>query len=133
MKVIRKRIRTDLIESSADTAWVTDEVVDGYTAGAAVDIDATLKSLLAMAGAKEREKLGRHLPEIQAPVLLLVATASNGTGAPRAEIELLHRSLASFKVDTVANSGCYIQEEPPGEVVRAVQRILLTHTTAASR
>jgi pimeloyl-ACP methyl ester carboxylesterase len=132
MKLIRKKIRSGLIEASADTAWVTDAVVDGYTAGAAVNIDATLKSLLAMAAAKEREKLGRHLPEIQAPVLLLVAQASHGTGPPRAEIELLRRSLASFAVDTVRRSGFYIQEEAPGAVVEAVQKIVLS-PPAASR
>jgi pimeloyl-ACP methyl ester carboxylesterase len=132
IKVIRKKIRADLIKSSADTAWVTEAVVDGYTAGAAANIDATLKALLAMAGAKEREKLGRHLSEIQAPVLLLVAQASNGAGAPRGEIESLRKSLASFEVDTIANSGFYLQEEAPGAVVRAVQQIVLT-PAAASR
>jgi pimeloyl-ACP methyl ester carboxylesterase len=132
VKVIRKKIRSDLVESSADTAWVTDAVVDGYTAGAAANIDATLKALWAMAAAREREKLGRHLTEIRVPVLLLVAKASNGTGAPRKEIELLRRSLASFEVDTVANSGCYIHEEAPEAVVRAVQRMVLS-PSAASR
>ncbi|MBI4503317.1 MAG: alpha/beta hydrolase [Gemmatimonadetes bacterium] len=122
MKLIRKRIRKSLIETGGDTAWVTDEVVQAYTAGAAVNLDETLKSLLAMSAAKEPEKLKPHLAEVQAPVLLLVGGASKG-GAPGAEIALLRSSLASFRVDTIAGSGLFVQEERPEAVLGAVQRV----------
>ncbi len=124
MKLIRSRIRKGLRETASDTSWVTEEVVEGYTAGSARDIDQTLKSMLAMASSKEPEKLKPRLAEIRVPVLLLVGGAFKGGGAPRSEIELLHASLVSFDVDTVPGSGFYIQEERPGAVVEGVQKVL---------
>src|SRR5437762_1647162 len=35
MRLVRKKIRKSLIEASGDSSWVSDEVVDGYTAGPA--------------------------------------------------------------------------------------------------
>ena len=124
MKLIRGRIRKGLMETASDSAWVTEEVVEGYTAGSARNINRTLKAMLAMAGSKEPEKLKPRLVEIRIPVLLLVGGAFKGGGAPRAEIELLASSLAAFDVDTVPGSGFYIQEERPGAVVEGVQKVL---------
>jgi pimeloyl-ACP methyl ester carboxylesterase len=123
MKLIRGRIRKGLIETSVDSTWVTDEVVEGYTAGAAVDIDRTLKSMLTMSGAKEPEKIKARLHEIRAPVLLLKGSGSKG-GVPVAEVELLAATLPSFDVDTIAGSGLYIQEERPAAVVDGVRKLL---------
>src|SRR2546426_3598461 len=36
---IRGKIRSSLVAASGDTSWVTDSVVDAYTAGAATDLD----------------------------------------------------------------------------------------------
>ncbi|MBI4419235.1 MAG: alpha/beta hydrolase, partial [Gemmatimonadetes bacterium] len=63
IKLIRKKIRAGLIESSGDSTWITEDVVQGYTAGAAADLDGTLKAFLGMAAAKEPEKLSRRLRE----------------------------------------------------------------------
>src|SRR2546422_4598040 len=41
VRMIRKKIRANLIALSADPSWVSDSVVDGYTAGAARDLDGT--------------------------------------------------------------------------------------------
>jgi pimeloyl-ACP methyl ester carboxylesterase len=119
MKLIRGKIRKGLIESSADPSWVTDEVVQGYTAGDAVNIDVTLKSLLAMSQAKEPEKLRPHLSEIHAPVRLLIGSSSKG-GIPAEELRILQGSLQSLVVDTVPGVGLWIQEERPAAIVDAV-------------
>src|SRR3989449_6084482 len=75
MGLIRKKIRKNLIEASGDASWVSDEVVDGYTAGAARDLDGTLKAYVGMARARERERLRPHLAQIACPVLLLLGGA----------------------------------------------------------
>ena len=124
MKLIRKRIRKSLIETGGDTTWVTDEVVQAYTAGGAVELGETLKSLLSMSAAKEPEKLKPHLAEIQVPVLLLVGGASKG-GVPQAEVALMRSSLRSFQVDTVAGSGLFVQEEQPEAVLAGVGAMTL--------
>jgi pimeloyl-ACP methyl ester carboxylesterase len=123
MKLIRSRIRKGLIESAGDPTWVTDEVVQAYTAGSALNLDATLKSLLSMAAAREPEKLKPHLAEIRTPVVLLVGDKSKG-GVPKEEIALMRSSLRSFEADTIKGSGLYVQEERPGAVVEGVQKLL---------
>src|ERR1043166_278386 len=69
-QVLRRRearawkIRNLLLASSGDSTWVTDDVVRGYTADASRNLDATLKGYLAMAKAREPDKLAPHLVEI---------------------------------------------------------------------
>src|SRR5207247_996624 len=75
IKLVRKKIRTMLLASSGDSTWVTDDVVIGYTAGAAQSLDATLKAYLAMANSREPEKLWPHLAEIRCPVRLVLLAA----------------------------------------------------------
>jgi pimeloyl-ACP methyl ester carboxylesterase len=45
--LIRKKIHRYMIAASADTSWVTPEVIAGYTADAARDLDKTLDALRA--------------------------------------------------------------------------------------
>src|SRR5207237_10706737 len=63
IRLIRRKIRGLLIDSSGDSTWVTDDVVQGYTAGAAHDLDATLRAYLAMGNAREPERLAPPLRE----------------------------------------------------------------------
>src|SRR5437879_8560213 len=76
IKLVRRKIRGLLLDSSGDCSWVTDTVVEGYTAGAARNFDATLKAYLAMAQAREPVKLALHLVEVRCPVRLLVGGRS---------------------------------------------------------
>src|SRR5207245_10663473 len=57
IKLIRWKIRGMLISSSGDASWVTDDVVRGYTADAAKNLDGTLKAYLAMAHVRDRARL----------------------------------------------------------------------------
>src|SRR5256886_13235417 len=64
-----------------------------YTAGAAHDLDATLKALLAMAERREPERLQPHLAEVRCPVRLLLGTATHEGGVSAAEVAVLAAAL----------------------------------------
>ncbi len=118
---VRKAIRSGLLAASGDTSWVTDSVVDAYTAGAAADLDGTLKAFLHMAEAREPERLAPHLAAIRCPVRLLLGTARHESGVPPRDVEELRDSLRSFSIDSVPGSGHYIHEEQPQAVLAAVR------------
>lgn len=122
-KLMRRQIRKSLVAASSDTTWITDDVINGYTAGAAADLDAMLLSFMAMAAAREPEKLKPHLGEIRASVLLLVGGAKHSAAPSRDDVTLLGRTLTTFAVDTVPGVGHYIQEERPEAVIAAVVRV----------
>lgn len=120
---IRNKIHSSLVAASGDTTWVTDSVVDAYTAGAAADLDGTLKAFLRMAEARERERLAPHLGAIHCPVRLLLGTAPHQGGVPPGDLDELRAGLGSFSIDSVPGSGHYIYEEQPKAVAAAVERV----------
>jgi len=119
---IRGKVRSGLIAASGDSHWVTDSVVDAYTAGAASDLDATLKAFLRMTAVSEPERLVPHLREVRCPVWLLLGTAPHDGRVPPGDVELLRQGLSFLTIDSVPGSGHYIHEEQPGAVVAAVAR-----------
>jgi len=126
MKLIRRKIRSLLLASSGDSSWVTEQIVDGYTAGASRNLNGTLRAYLAMAGSREPEKLAPHLAEIRCPVLLLAGGAPHQGGVGAAETALLARSLRAFALDSVPAAGHFIYEEQPAAVAAAVARLRAT-------
>lgn len=120
LRRIRGTIHKSLVAASGDTSWVTDSVVNAYTAGAAADLDGTLKAFLRMADAREPERLAPHLGAIRCPVRLLVGTAPHAGAVPVGEVDKLRDGLRLFAVDSVPGSGHYIYEERPEVVVAAV-------------
>jgi len=129
IRLIRRKIRGMLMDSSGDASWVTDSVVLGYTAAAGRDLDATLKAYLAMANAREPEPLAPHLPQVRCPVRLMVGGARHDGDVAAREVQLLARTLPAFVLDSVPAAGHFIQEEEPGAVLAAVAR-LKTSVTA---
>ncbi|HWC75217.1 MAG TPA: alpha/beta hydrolase [Gemmatimonadales bacterium] len=123
MKLIRKKTRENLVASSGDTTWVTDDVVAEYTAGTARDLDGTLKAYVAMANAKERDRLAPHLAEVLCPVRLVVGGAPHAGSMGDADVTLLQRSLRALAIDSIAGAGHYLHEERPDVVVEAVARL----------
>jgi pimeloyl-ACP methyl ester carboxylesterase len=133
VKLVRKKTRENLVTSSSDTTWVTDEVIAEYTAGAARDLDGTLKAYIAMAGAKEPERLAPHLAEVPCPVRLVVGGAPHGGSVKDADVALLQRSLRAFAIDSISGAGHYLHEERPDVVVDAVVRLQSTVSGQSAR
>src|SRR2546422_3840522 len=105
MKLVRKKIRGQLMKASGDASWVSERVVDGYTAGGARDLDATLRAFLAMAERREPERLRPHLTEVRCPVRLLLGTATHAGGVSAEETARLAASLPVFGVESVPRGG----------------------------
>ncbi len=122
IRLIRRLIRRNLIASSGDTTWITDSVVTGYTAGAAANLNGTLKAFLGMATARERYKLEPHLTEIRCPVRLVVGGVRHDGDVGAAEVVLLRNRVHAFALDSLPGVGHYPQEERPQSVLDAVAR-----------
>jgi pimeloyl-ACP methyl ester carboxylesterase len=132
MKRIRPEIRKGLIAASGNPSWVTDAVMDGYTAGAKADLDGTLLAFLAMSETKEPERLGAHLAEIRCPVRLVLGTAAHEGGIDPEHIRLMQNRLADFTIDTIPGAGQYVFEEQPLTLVPIVRRMGSITTAAAA-
>jgi len=120
INLIRRKIRSMLLDSSGDGSWVTDGVVLGYTLGEARDFDATLRAFVAMSRAHEP---GPRLGDIACPVTLVVGTAHHDGDVPPQEVALLNHAIVSFAVDSELGAGHYLQEERPAAVVTALERL----------
>lgn len=130
IKRIRPKMRKDLVAASGDASWVTDEVMDGYIAGAAADLDGTLLAFLAMAEAREPEHLKPHLAEIRCPVRLVLGTAPHQGGVESGQVALLRDRLPLFAIDSVPGAGQYLFEEQPGTVVSIIASMMPPAPTA---
>lgn len=117
---LRKKVRRAMIENSGDTTWITDSVVQGYTAGPARDLHRTIDVLHGMARAREPALLRDHLAEIHVPVRLLVGAVPHGSAITPDEITELKDTIGDFGVDSIPGSGQFIHEEQPDSVVAAV-------------
>jgi pimeloyl-ACP methyl ester carboxylesterase len=124
VKLVRSKIHAALIKASGDTTWVNDQVVEGYTAGAARDLDGTLKAFLRMAESREHEKLAPHLAEIRCPVRLVLGGAPHPEALSSRDLELLRTKLPQLVVDTIAGAGHHLHEEQPGAVATLVEAAL---------
>lgn len=123
INLIRHQVRRTLIASSGDTSWVTDGMVYGFTAGAAADLNGTLKAFVAMANSREPMRLEPHLHEIECPVLLVLGGARHDGGVEAGEVTELRRALDTFSVDSVPGVGHYVQEERPEAIVAALAQV----------
>lgn len=109
-----------LVARSGNPAWVTDEIVAGYTEGATRDLGATLDAYSQMSRASEPEALAPRLAGLKCPVRLVLGEAPHEGGPSDAEIHLLQESLSSFSVARVRGAGHFLFEEAPEAVVAAV-------------
>lgn len=123
IKVIRRVVRRTLVASSGDPSWITDAVVEGYTAAAAADVGGILKVYLAMANSRERDQLMPHLRAIACPVRLLIGTAQHDGAVEQAELDEMRALVRDFAVEPVPGAGHYLQEERPEAIVAALRRM----------
>ncbi len=113
-------VRSTLEQRSADPGWVTDDVVAGYMAAGARDLNGTLTALRQVAKAREPEALRPRLGEVRCPVRLVIGTAAHEGGISPAEIALLQERLPRFSIDRVADAGHFVFEEKPEAVLAAI-------------
>jgi pimeloyl-ACP methyl ester carboxylesterase len=123
IKRIRPQMRKGLIAASGDASWVTDRVMDGYTAGARADLDGTLLAFLAMSEAREPEKLVPHLALIRCPVSLVIGTAPHEGGITEKDQRVLAERLPRFTIERVSGAGQYLAEEQPASVAEVIGRV----------
>jgi pimeloyl-ACP methyl ester carboxylesterase len=121
-KLMRGKIRGGLVDASGDPAWITDEVIRGYTAGAAGDLGRSLGVFRSMSTAKESEALGPRLPDIVCPVRLVLGGAVHKSGPDALEVEAMRQGIASFAVDTLPGAGHYLHEEQPVPLMEIILR-----------
>jgi len=121
---IRSEVRKGLISSSTDTTWITNEVIDGYTEGAAGDIGAVLKVLKGMVNAVEPDSITNHLGEIKVPVTLLLPTGPHDSGINSHKVQAMRDRIPHFAVDSVPNCGLHVHEERPDVVVAEVLKLV---------
>jgi pimeloyl-ACP methyl ester carboxylesterase len=120
VRLIRWKIRDELVASSGNAAWVTEDVVLGYTAAAARDLDGTLKAFLGMAESREHDKLRPHLGEIRCPVRLVVGGARHDGEVHPDELALLENTVPHFSLDSIPGAGHFLYEERPDAVLALV-------------
>ena len=128
---MRGKVRKDLVANSGDTTWVTEHLVNEYTAGQVDDVDGAIDGLRRMSKAVEPESLRERLHEALVPVRLLLGTAPHASAVKDDELALMEDRLPDFTVEHVAGSGQFIHEEQPAAVLDAFTR--LAATTSASR
>jgi len=117
---VKSQLRKGMLETAGDSSWVTSEVIDNYTAGAAGDLGAVLRVLKGMSRAVEPEHIDSLLDRIRVPVHLLIGGAPHGSGVPRRQFALFTARVPQLVVDTIRGAGLRIHEEQPGVVVKAV-------------
>jgi pimeloyl-ACP methyl ester carboxylesterase len=122
-RIARNKVRNGLRASAADPAWVTEEVVRGYTAPYS-DLTAVLRALNAMSESKEPVALGPRLAELETPVLLLIGTGGEQPGTSPEDLAAMTGSMPALTVDSIAGAGQYPQEEQPEVVAAAVLEFL---------
>jgi pimeloyl-ACP methyl ester carboxylesterase len=123
--IVRGKVVKQLREASADTTWITPEVIDGYTAGALADFGATLGALKGMARSQEPWTLASRLPEIRSPMVLVLGGEPHKHGPPDAEVQVLRDGVPGLVIDPVPGAGHYVFEERPDAVMAAVERVEL--------
>ena len=131
-RILRGRIKKELMASSADPAWVTDEVIEGYTAIATAQLDQTLDAFRSMAKSQEPEQLVSHLQHITCPIHLLMGMAPHRGGPPPDEVRLLGDRLPHFTIDSVPGAGHYLFEENAGAVLTIIASMRVALDRAAA-
>ncbi len=130
--VIRDQVHRQLVSSSGDPSWVTDPVIEGYTADAVRDLGATLDAFQGMARAREPWPLVPALGRIACPVRLVLGAAPHKSSPRPEEIDVLRAALGAFGVDSVPGAGHFVFEENPGVVLQTVEALRAVRAARAA-
>ena len=121
-RMLTGKIKGELTGRSADPSWVTQEVLDAYSAPYKEDAGRMVDILKQMSRAYEPELLIPNLPKIDAKITLLVGNQPADRVLAPTKIDILRQGLRNFEVQVVEGAGVFVMEEKPEAVVRAVLR-----------
>ncbi len=121
---VRPILARELRASSADDDWIADEVLNRYMADFAGDVGATLDAFSGMADAPGPEGLADRLPQISAPIVLLLGDAPHKGAPAEEEVSALRTRVPTISVERVPNAGHFVHEERPAVVLAALERVL---------
>lgn len=121
--LVRRRLRDDFRDLSADASWMTDEVLDGYLAPLEGRLSETLAAFDAMSRSVEPEPLAPRLSLVECPVEVLIGLVPHDGVVPEPEKRAMEAGLRRLSFHWVEGVGHLIHEERPAEVVRAVERM----------
>src|SRR6185503_20685067 len=99
---LRHDVRSEIVNNSGDTTWVTQKVVREYTAGQAADLNGAIDAFRSMSKSKESESLHDQLDEIRVPFRLLVGGVPHPSGVKTDERALLADKIPDFELESVA-------------------------------
>ncbi|WP_043581023.1 alpha/beta fold hydrolase [Gemmatimonas phototrophica] len=120
----RRRFIASMKAQSANTAWMTDSVVQAYVNPLERDLRGVFRSLRAMAGASERISIATRLPLVAAPVRLLLGDTPTPSSPTLVQIDMLRRSVRLFAVDTIRHAGTMLHEEQPEAIVDIMEQLV---------
>lgn len=111
----------ELHQESADSAWITNDVVAVYTAPYKTDFGAMMRVLKSLSNSHEPWPLLPRLKDLHMPVLMLVGTGATKPGVKAEDLAAMRVALPAMRVDSLAGVGLWVQEERPDLLVRAIR------------
>ncbi len=129
-RIVRGKIQEMLVKSSGDTSWLTDTVVDGYTAGLHEDFGDVIGACFRMAESREPWEIRPLLAALRCPGWLL-GTAPHESGPTPAELRLMAETIPALTIDSLPGAGHYLFEERSRAVADAI--IAGVRTSRAAR
>jgi pimeloyl-ACP methyl ester carboxylesterase len=118
--IVRGKIHDMLVKSSGDTSWVTDTVIDGYTAGLQQDFGDVIGAYFRMAESREPWEIRPRLAELRCPVWLLLGAAPHEGSPTPEELRLMAEAIPALTIDSLPGAGHYLFEEQSGAVADAI-------------
>lgn len=122
-KKAKSHVVNGLRSASADSSWVTNDVVAAYTAPYKQDFTTTLRILKSVMTAPEPWPLMPRLAGIHVPVVLLDPLAGEKRAIKPEDVATMKSELPQMRVESLPNVGHFVQEERPDLVVAAIRSL----------
>jgi len=124
--IARGRFEAGARAQSTNDAWLTPAVLKAYVEPMERDLRGLFRTLGWMQKAPEPHPIASRLPQVTAPVRLLVGDKIVPSAPTAEQIALLARHLPDFATDTIRGAGTLLHEEAPETVVRALEALAVT-------
>jgi pimeloyl-ACP methyl ester carboxylesterase len=122
-KKAKTHVVNGLRSASADSSWITTDVVAAYTAPYKQDFSTTLRILKNVMTAPEPWPLTPRLTGVRVPVVLLDPLAGEKRAIKPDELAAMKTAMPQMRVEALPNVGHFVQEERPDLVVAAIRKL----------